>query len=128
MRALTVKPPWSHAIMHMGKDCENRSWSTPFRARIVIHAGVSTQEYHSIDRAEWLEEFGYKMPPKSEMIFGAGLGTVEIYDCVELEEAIERFPDNPWLAGPYCWLLRNPKLFKEPISEKGLLGLWTWRH
>jgi hypothetical protein len=31
MKALTIKQPWVHAILHEGKDIENRSWQRNFR-------------------------------------------------------------------------------------------------
>lgn len=39
MRSLTVRPPWSWAIMHGGKDVENRTWSTDL-GTIAVHAGL----------------------------------------------------------------------------------------
>ena len=41
--ALSVMQPWPHAMFHLGKDCENRTWNLPerFFGRIVlIHAGL----------------------------------------------------------------------------------------
>jgi hypothetical protein len=33
MKAMSIKQPWVHAILHEGKDIENRSWQR--------HLGVS---------------------------------------------------------------------------------------
>src|ERR1017187_9047245 len=38
IRTLSIRQPWAHAILHLGKDVENRSWSTPYRGSILIHA------------------------------------------------------------------------------------------
>ena len=40
MKALTVKQPWVHAILHEGKDIENRSWQCSFRDWLALHAGA----------------------------------------------------------------------------------------
>lgn len=43
MRALTLYPEWSHAVAHLGKNLENRSWPFPramIGQRIAIHAGA----------------------------------------------------------------------------------------
>ena len=39
LKALTIKQPWAWAIVAGHKDVENRSWSTPYRGWIVVHAG-----------------------------------------------------------------------------------------
>jgi hypothetical protein len=41
MRALTVRQPWAYAIIHLGKDVENRSRNIAgsYRGPIAIHAG-----------------------------------------------------------------------------------------
>jgi ASCH domain len=36
---LTVRQPWAWAIIHGGKDVENRSWRTKYRGPLLIHAG-----------------------------------------------------------------------------------------
>ena len=38
MKAITIKQPWASLIVHGIKDIENRSWSTKFRGRVLIHA------------------------------------------------------------------------------------------
>ena len=40
MKALTIKQPWVHAILHEGKDIENRSWQRSFRGWLAIHASA----------------------------------------------------------------------------------------
>lgn len=41
MIALSVRQPWAHAIVHLGKRIENRVWQTDFRGRFLVHAGKS---------------------------------------------------------------------------------------
>lgn len=42
MRILTVRQPWAWAIIHGGKDVENRVRSLgPYRGLVAIHAGLS---------------------------------------------------------------------------------------
>ena len=40
MPALSIRQPWAWAILHAGKDIENRSWRTAFRGEVLIHAGL----------------------------------------------------------------------------------------
>lgn len=37
--ALSVRQPWAWAIISGGKTIENRSWTTPYRGPLLIHAG-----------------------------------------------------------------------------------------
>jgi hypothetical protein len=40
MKALSIKQPWVHAILHEGKDIENRSWQRSFRGWLALHASA----------------------------------------------------------------------------------------
>jgi len=39
-RALSIRQPWAYAILHLGKDIENRPWRTNFRGPLLIHASL----------------------------------------------------------------------------------------
>ena len=39
MKTLSVRQPWAWLIVYGGKDIENRSWRTPYRGPLLIHAG-----------------------------------------------------------------------------------------
>jgi len=63
--ALSVRQPWAWAIIHAGKDIENRSWhavdrGTMRRGRIAIHAakGLTQQEYR--DAADYMLAIGVR--------------------------------------------------------------------
>jgi hypothetical protein len=48
MRALTVRQPWAWAIIHGGKDVENRSWTNRYATGLIaIHAGVGLDSLDS---------------------------------------------------------------------------------
>lgn len=66
MRAISVRQPWAWAIMHGGKDVENRSRNIAgsYRGPVAIHAGKAIFEeeggaYPEVQSAIWLEEGGY---------------------------------------------------------------------
>jgi len=79
LRAITVRQPWAHAIIHLGKDVENRSRYTYYRDRILIHAGKH------VDR-EGAESLG--LDPDA-LVHGAIIGSVEIVDCIEIAPGVE---------------------------------------
>jgi len=118
VKAITVRQPWAHAIIHFGKDIENRSWPTNHRGRIAIHAatGMSKHEYYSASTF-----FRSVRPelhvPEGELIRGAIVGTALLVDCVTESR-------SPWFMGPHGFVLRDP-IAVEPIPYKGQLGLWN---
>lgn len=38
MKTLSLRQPWTHAVIHFGKSLENRRWNTRYRGPILIHA------------------------------------------------------------------------------------------
>ena len=38
MKALSARQPWAWAIIHAGKDIENRTWNTHLRGTFAVHA------------------------------------------------------------------------------------------
>jgi hypothetical protein len=112
MKALSVRQPWAWAIMHAGKDIENRTWKTNMRGVIAIHAPAKI-----IDEVDWPR--GARKPKSANLIVSAIIGVVEIVDVVEKHR-------SKWFEGPpyYGWVLANPRRLKKPIPCKGSLGLW----
>ena len=42
MKTLSIRQPWSHAILHLGKRLENRDWAgCAYRGPVLLHAGQS---------------------------------------------------------------------------------------
>jgi hypothetical protein len=124
MKTLSIRQPWAWAIMHGGKDIENRDWPTKIRGRVWVHAsqGMTSAEYDEFyfmvrydfgGRNELLETF----PPKASLIRGAIIGSVEIVDCVTES-------DSPWFFGKYGFVLKDPRLFPKPIPYRGRLGFF----
>lgn len=105
MKALSIRQPWAHLILHGGKDIENRSWPTNVRGRVLIHAGDQLDE----DGLAWLQGRGVPLP--DEYPRGGIVGEVEIVDCV-------RDSVSEWFVGPFGFVLRNPK----PLPLRKLKG------
>ena len=122
-KALSVRQPWAWAIIHAGKDIENRSWQAvnhglTKRGRIAIHAskGVTCHEYE--DARVFMAGLDVECPPAAELLRGGIIGSVEVVDVVQES-------DSEWFFGPRGLVLRNP----EPcdfIPAVGALGYFTW--
>lgn len=109
MKALSVVQPWAWAIVHAGKNIENRSWRTHYRGILVIHASLTRSREGDMPRG------APKVP--ADLDFGAILGTVELVDCVERSR-------SKWFQGPYGWVLENPRPLRLPIPCRGNRSLW----
>jgi len=115
MLALTVRQPWAWAIIHAGKDVENRSWPTEHRGPLAIHAGMTVWRGGG-DAIRPLA--GIVLPPDDELVRGAVIGIVDVVDCVRNHE-------SPWADdGQYHWVLHNPRALPEPIPYRGMQGLF----
>ncbi|MGB0775348.1 MAG: ASCH domain-containing protein [Akkermansiaceae bacterium] len=114
MKALSIKQPWAWAIVHVGKNIENRSRRTHYRGTVAVHASLGIAR----DWAEWYPARTKKPPAQDEWALGAIIGFVDIIDCVEDYR-------SKWFYGPFGYRLANPVLLKQPVPCRGALGLWT---
>lgn len=130
---LSIKTPWSYLVCSGLKDVENRSTRTNYRGRVYIHSSgdslTASQARKEIDT--WVirkyPEFQAQLQAAENqrdsvwMRNRAIIGHVDIVDCIEDS-------DSPWASdGQYHWLLSNPVLFDEPITDiPGRLGLWKF--
>lgn len=116
MKALSIRPPWAWAILHLGKTIENRSWKTHYRGPILLHASqaLSVEDYENV--ARHAKRLRIRMPNIEQLPLGGIVGKALLVDVVE--EHPSRF-----FVGPYGWVLENAKAvrFRE---VKGKLGLF----
>ncbi len=115
--AISIQQPWAYAILHAGKDVENRTWPFPgnieLPVRLVIHAGLKID----VDAYDFLESMGVTAP--LSLPTGCLLGEVDITKCLSKAECYSR-----WAFGPWCWLLRNVEVYEKPIRYSGRLGIF----
>lgn len=139
MKCLSVRQPWAHLILCGVKPVENRSWYTDFRGPLLIHAGTKADPDALEALASIGEDIGHGAATALVMEWAAGtspqcrpstargaiIGVVDVVECWNVGTTFSRLPDaRPWACGPFCWVLRNPGVFPEPIPYKGRLGLF----
>lgn len=113
VRAVSVRQPWAWAILHAGKDVENRTWPTGYRGLLAVHAPKTVDT----DAVAFLRACGVAVP--DELVTGALLGTVHLAGCV-------RDVGSPWAEpGRWHWHLTHPRSLVEPIACRGALGLFA---
>lgn len=128
MKALTVCQPWAWAIVAGTKTIENRSWGTPYRGPLLIHAGASHKRVRpGLDELTML--LG-EPPAEEDLAFGAIVGLATLVDCVGPQTApydprVWRLEENPFAdSDQWHWVLANRLMFREPLPCRGTLGLW----
>lgn len=130
MKALSTRQPWAWLIVNGHKDVENRNWSTNFRGRVYIHAGLK-EDYAAYDvnpicyrdlepyiwnKLSWDAISDWEQLTISQHL-GAIVGEVDIIDCVTES-------NSPWFQGDYGFVLASPVAYKTPIRCKGRLGFF----
>lgn len=121
--AISVRQPWAWAIIHAGKDIENRTprairYMTPIRGRRGIHAsrGMTREEYD--DGRAFMKTLGIECPPARDLQRGGLIGSVDVLGVVAKH-------DSPWFQGPRGLVLANP-LACDFIPAIGQLGFFRW--
>lgn len=145
MRILTVRQPWAWAIIHGGKDVENRvrNIAGSYRGPIAIHAGQTWDRDGGLDvRIQRAAFPGARRLDAGAMGFlglgferGSIIGVVDLVDVHEASDcwtAIARLDGStheehcsPWAedSDVHHLALANPRALDEPIPYKGALGL-----
>ena len=137
--ALTLRRPWPHAILELGKRCENRSW-TPSRtvlgSVIALHAGGAYDD----EGYDFIEERA-PMPTPDPGAALAVVGLARVVGWLDDRERVTRIVVAPgmehlsrrvgslqredtWWMGPVGWLLDDVVALSRPVPAKGALNLW----
>ena len=116
MKALTIKQPWVHAILHNGKDIENRTWKRSFRGWLAIHASKQPRRDVKFPR-------GVQLPDLKTVDRSAICGVARVVDIVTKSRS--KWFDRPDAGSVnYGWVLADVTSLKTPIPCNGTLGLW----
>lgn len=147
MRAITVRQPWAWAIVHGGKDVENRTRNIAgaYRGPVAVHAGCAFDDV--MPRS--LEPVVHVFAESRHYERGAVVGVV---DLVDVHRGPDRGPEpvrgcwrpadvlgwtplvendeyarcSAWgMADHHHLVLANPRPLPRPIPWRGQLGLWT---
>lgn len=141
MKALTVQQPWAWAIVHGGKDVENRTQVWSYRGPLAIHAGarISQRGVESPLVEAALADASFHDDPGTPRVLGAIIGVVDLVDAHRSMGSWSRDNvwqptccESPWAENTYAGRselvhleFADPRPLAEPIPCRGALGLWT---
>jgi hypothetical protein len=122
--ALSVRQPSAWAIIHSGKDIENRSKGSIRAGRmapgtICIHAAIGLREDEYRYIAWRMQQIEVRCPPPARLPRGAIIGVVDVVEILDRSE-------SPWFGGDAGLRLENPRALDDPIPAKGELGYFEW--
>lgn len=122
--ALSVRQPWAWAIVHGGKDVENRvkraiTMGGMKPGRIAVHAakGMTRDEYDGA--ARFMAKLGLDVPRPDELRRGGIIGTVTVTGHVKES-------DSPWFFGPWALTLEDASECRH-VACSGALGYFRWQ-
>jgi hypothetical protein len=121
MKCLSVRQPWAWAIIHGPKRVENRTRRTSHRGPLLIHASKSREFLDGTAPADWRELPG--LPEYDQLPFGAVIGVVDLVGCHLLADLPPSLA-GPFVTGPVCWVLANPRPLAKPVPFTGMVGLF----
>jgi hypothetical protein len=142
MRILTVRQPWAWAIIHGGKNVENRTRNIAgtYRGPVAIHVATACPLLDDDCKVSDLLGKPVRTMKDFQPIDGGHIiGVVDLVDVHRVIESagrahceITEAPTDPAVSGACSiWaerdahhlLLANPRTLAEPIRYRGALGL-----
>jgi hypothetical protein len=123
MRAISLWQPWATAIVLGRKTIETRSWFTPYRGPIAIHAAKRPLD---VEELLLCSELGM---PQTGHAFGAVVAIADLISCMRTEGLAPSIEDRAWgnfTPGRYGWVLANVRPLTPPVPARGMQGLWNW--
>lgn len=151
MTVISLLQPWATLVVIGAKKIETRSWETPFRGELLIHASLGKYYGTGINKVS-CRELCYQDPFRKyidggkaydKLPFGAIIGKVNMIEVAPTRHFLSLFGDRPkyglaaqldadherafgdFSCGRFGWLLTDPVKFETPIPAKGKQGFWN---
>ncbi len=128
MKALTIQQPWAWAIARGPKRVENRKRLTSHRGPLLIHAGKGEDYLAGTLPHDW-HPLIPGLPSFELLPRGALVAVCNLVECVRVEDLRGGLfpavpPDDPFLEGPWCWILDEVEPLAAPVAWAGQQGLF----
>lgn len=139
MRLLSLWQPWASAIALGHKSIETRSWSTPYRGLVAIHAAKvpfkpsDYDPYFKEEKAflDRLKEDGlYDLHLAGGLPYGAVVAVARLIDCGPTSRLTcgqivteKELVYGNYEEGRYGWLFTDIQPLRVPLPFRGAQGL-----
>lgn len=141
LHTLSLRQPWAHAVIHLGKPFENREWkptnhNRKFRGTFLIHASQSCTKDDQNDYEDMLWRCGHfrgmcerskllKVPQFGQLERGGIVGIADVVGAVTAHDMGNRAkqPAHEWYNGGFALELAN--VHPLPFTPcNGMLGFF----
>jgi hypothetical protein len=138
MKTISLLQPWAALVVIGAKQFETRSWSTPYRGPLLIHASQKLPTNFQKFKFKHDEFFRDYITDMEQLNYGAIIGKVELVNVYHTEGfthslirhdkklSAKETAFGDYSAGRYAWELKDPVQFLNPIPYKGALSLWEF--
>ncbi len=129
MKGLWLTKPWATLVARGHKQIETRSWSTPYRGELLIHAA----RVYPLDCRRFAdEEHAAGMLPVI-VPRGVVVGVARLVDVRRTEDLVAPASTlsmqeqiyGDYGPGRFGWVFTDVRALRQPIPCKGALGLWA---
>lgn len=126
LRALSIRQPWAHAIVHLGKDIENRTRRFGHRGWTLVHASLGLTPDEFSDAADWMSArrlVSRPLPGFLQLNRGGIVGIARIGESIGDDDPRAA---SDWWMGPYGMVITeaHPLPF---IPCRGTIAPLFWR-
>ncbi len=121
MKALSFRQPWAELVLQGRKTMDLRTYNTPYRGRMAIHASQTVESDPC-----WENDLN-----PDNLDSGGIVGTVELVNVMPLDEATYRehqaahLGSRRWREGLYGWVLAHPERLSVLIPARGRTNLFN---
>ncbi len=123
MKAISYHQPYAWMLANGYLDIDDRTWSTPYRGPLAIHASKAfSQHYYDYVRYH----LNVPIPDIPDLGYGVIMGVAKLVHVLKPEETTEVPHARRAHGGGHCygWQFTDITLFDEAVACRGQQGLF----
>ena len=123
MKAISYHQPYAWMLANGYLDIDDRSWSTPYRGLLAIHASKAFSAYYY---AYVRDGLGIRIPEQAELGYGVILGQARLVHMIQPGEMTAVPYARRAYGGERCfgWQFEAVERFEQPVPCRGQQGLF----
>lgn len=123
MKAISYHQPYAWMLVNGYLDIDDRSWSTPYRGQLAIHASKAFSA-HYYDYVRY--HLGVDIPEMAELGYGVVMGVARLIHVLNPGEPTLVSDARRAHGGGHCygWQFDQVQLFEKPVPCRGQQGLF----